>query len=71
MENLAGALRDPRVQVFEDVGIEFLPEGQTFVRNRIGCPELAKKDLGFIATKDLKQGQLELIEWRSRDKAQK
>ena len=37
----------------------------TLVRNRIGCPERAKEEIGFEAIVDLDSGLKELIEWRS------
>lgn len=40
----------------------------TLVRNRIGCPKLAKQDIGFEASIDLIDGLKELIEWRQNDK---
>lgn len=37
----------------------------TLVRNRIGCPEKAKKEIGFEAKYNLDEGLLKLIEWRT------
>jgi UDP-glucose 4-epimerase len=37
----------------------------TLVRNRIGCPERAKAEIGFHAKKDLREGLKALIEWRA------
>ena len=48
-----------------DVGISHEPEGQTFVKNRIGCPERAKKEIRFEAREPLRSGLRELIAWRS------
>lgn len=46
--------------------IKFKERSQaTFVRNRIGCPEKAKKDIGFEAQHDLDTGLMKLIEWRA------
>ena len=45
-------------------GIEFVPEGQTFVKNRIGCPARAQADLGFTAETGLEEGLSRLVEWR-------
>lgn len=45
-------------------GIEFVPEGQTFVKNRIGCPDQAQVDLGFRASIGLEEGLKHLIDWR-------
>jgi len=45
--------------------IQFAPRSQaTLVRNRIGSPVKAKKDLGFEAGIDLDEGLKRLIEWR-------
>ncbi len=51
-----------------DLGIEYKEAGQTFVTNRIGCPKLAKDDLGFDWTIDLEDGMRSLIEWRRKDR---
>lgn len=48
----------------------FEPSGQTFVTNRIGDPERAKKEIGFEYQDDLEQGLKELIAWRQSHKAQ-
>jgi UDP-glucose 4-epimerase len=47
-----------------DVGIRYEPEGQTFVKNRIGSTELAERDLGFRGGTDLEEGLRGLVEWR-------
>jgi UDP-glucose 4-epimerase len=47
-----------------DAKPEYLPSGLTFVTNRIGCPKLAEKDLGFKWSIDLEEGMKSLIEWR-------
>lgn len=47
--------------------IEYKEQGLTFVTNRIGCPELAKKDLGFEAKIGLEEGMKKLISWRRSD----
>ncbi len=44
--------------------IQYEPAGETFVTQRIGSPERAKRDLGFEATTDLTDGLLRLIAWR-------
>jgi UDP-glucose 4-epimerase len=36
----------------------------TFVTNRIGCPETARRVLGFTAEVELRQGLEQLIAWR-------
>ena len=50
-----------------DLGIEYLPAGQTFVTNRIGSVEAAERDLGFRWQVDLEEGMRRLIEWRRAD----
>ena len=47
-----------------DVGIRHEPEGMTFVKNRIGSPDLATADLGFRAAVDLDAGLRALVGWR-------
>lgn len=37
----------------------------TLVRNRIGCPERAAEEIGFVAETELDEGLLRLIEWRN------
>jgi UDP-glucose 4-epimerase len=44
--------------------IIYEPSGQTFVKNRVGCPKKAEKELGFVAKSDLRTGLKKLIEWR-------
>lgn len=52
------------------VGIEFEPEGLTFVKNRIGCPENANRDIGFKASVGLEKGLKDLIQWRDIHKSE-
>ena len=52
-----------------DLEAQFEPSGQTFVTKRIGCPEKAKRDLGYEWTVDLEEGMRRLIEWRRADRA--
>ena len=47
-----------------NLAIEYQPAGQTFVTNRVGSIEKAKKDIGFEWTVDLEEGMKKLIEWR-------
>jgi UDP-glucose 4-epimerase len=47
-----------------DFEIQFEPSGQTFVTNRIGSTEKARKSLGFEAKVDLREGLKRLIDWR-------
>ena len=45
--------------------INYAPRSQaTLVRNRIGSPVLAEKEIGFKSTIDLDDGLARLIEWR-------
>ncbi len=45
--------------------INYAPRSQaTLVRNRIGCPKRASKEIGFDAKLDLMEGLKRLIEWR-------
>lgn len=48
----------------KNVEIQYEPAGQTFVTNRIGSTEKAKRDLGFEAKVNLREGLTKLIEWR-------
>jgi UDP-glucose 4-epimerase len=47
------------------------PQGQTFVTHRVGSTEQAKKDLGFSANVDLREGLNKLIGWRTRSLGRK
>ena len=38
---------------------------RSFMKNRIGCIEKARKELGFVAEMPLEQGVRELIQWRN------
>ena len=40
-------------------------DARRLVQNRIGCPEKAKKDLGFIYKDSLREGLINLIDWRT------
>jgi UDP-glucose 4-epimerase len=51
--------------------IQYAPRSQaTLVRNRIGCPKRAKKEIGFDAAIGLKDGLKRLIEWRKQHQAE-
>lgn len=51
--------------------IKYAPRSQaTLVRNRIGSPHKASKEIGFTAHLDLRQGLEQLIEWRAGHKAE-
>lgn len=46
--------------------IEYVERSQaTFVRNRIGCPNRAREEIGFEAEISLERGLTELIAWRN------
>ena len=42
----------------------------TLVRNRIGDPTRARKEIGFVAAVDLREGLKRLIDWRASHKAE-
>lgn len=46
------------------LSVQYEPGGLTFVKNRIGCPKKAIKEIGFKAEVDLSDGLRQLIEWR-------
>lgn len=46
------------------VALRYEPAGETFVTNRIGCPEAARRDLGFTWSIGLEEGMRSLIDWR-------
>ncbi len=48
-----------------DLPIQYEPAGQTFVTNRVGDPEAARRDLGFEWRDELEDGLKKLIEWRA------
>ena len=51
--------------------IQYAPRSQaTLVRNRIGCPKKATKEIGFTAEIDLNEGIKRLIDWRASHKAE-
>jgi UDP-glucose 4-epimerase len=45
--------------------VRYVPEGPTFVTNRVGCTKSAERDLGFGWRIDLREGMRSLIEWRA------
>lgn len=51
-----------------DVGIRYEPAGPTFVKNRIGSPERAAREIGFEARVPLEDGLRNLIAWRDAHK---
>lgn len=52
-----------------DLEIQYEPAGQTFVTHRVGTTEKARKEIGFEAKTELKEGLQKLIEWREKHKA--
>ena len=49
--------------------IKYAPRSEaTFVKNRIGSPHKATKQIGFTSDIDLDEGLRRLIEWRAVDK---
>lgn len=44
---------------------EYVPEEQTFVTNRVGSTEKARRDLGFLASVELDEGLRSVLEWRN------
>lgn len=53
-----------------DLAIQYEPGGQTFVKNRVGCPRKAAAEIGFTAEVGLEEGLDRLIAWRSGHKAE-
>jgi UDP-glucose 4-epimerase len=51
-----------------DLKIQYEPEGTTFVKNRVGCPQKAETDIGFKAQVGLREGLKKLIDWRKNHK---
>jgi UDP-glucose 4-epimerase len=51
-----------------DLQIHYEPTGQTFVKNRVGCPEKAENGIRFKAHVELREGLQKLIEWRNNHK---
>jgi UDP-glucose 4-epimerase len=51
-----------------ELKVQYEPGGTTFVKNRVGSPETAKKEIGFEAKIDLVTGLQRLIEWRNNHK---
>mgnify|MGYP006418440185 CR=1 FL=1 len=50
--------------------VQFEPSGQTFVKNRVGCPHKSEQEIGFKYNTDLKRGLEELINWRNNHKSE-
>jgi len=52
-----------------DLEVQYLPEGLTFVKNRVGDPRRASEEIGFEASTDLRAGIEALVAWRAADMA--
>lgn len=52
-----------------DLAIEYAPEGQTFVTERIGSTRKASTEIGYEYEISLREGLQRLIEWRAAAKA--
>ena len=52
------------------LAVQYEPAGQTFVKNRIGCPKRALAEIGFKASTGLEDGLKRLIVWRDGHKAE-
>ena len=48
--------------------IDYRPNEQMFVTNRVGSTEKSERLLGFTATMPLKEGLRSVVEWRARDR---
>ncbi|MEA2358148.1 MAG: UDP-glucose 4-epimerase [Solirubrobacteraceae bacterium] len=48
-----------------DLQIEYVPQRLAFVDHRVGSTELAREELGFGATIELREGLRRVIEWRA------
>jgi UDP-glucose 4-epimerase len=51
-----------------DLSIDYRPNEQMFVTNRVGSTEKASRMIGFDATMPLDQGLRSVVEWRRRDR---
>jgi UDP-glucose 4-epimerase len=46
-----------------ELEIRFEPADRVFVTNRVGCPELAARDLGYRAEVALRDGLADVVRW--------
>lgn len=53
-----------------NVEIQYEPAGQTFVKNRIGCPDKAEKEINYKYAVELREGLEQLIQWRLQHKSE-
>jgi len=65
IKELCGILLD---MTGADLEILYESGGQTFVTNRVGCPEAAEKEIGFRFKTDIRKGMKKLIFWRNEHK---
>jgi UDP-glucose 4-epimerase len=54
-----------------ELEVEYLPQAQMFVTNRIGDTENATRDLGFTASVSLDEGLRSVIDWRRQDQLER
>ncbi len=59
-----------RLKGRQDLGIHYEPASSSFVTNRVGDTQAARKNLGFEWSIDLEEGMGSLIEWRDTHKAE-
>ena len=50
------------------LAIQYEPAGQTFVKNRIGCPVKAEQEIDYKYSIELREGLESLIKWRANHK---
>ncbi|RME05048.1 MAG: NAD-dependent epimerase/dehydratase family protein [Planctomycetota bacterium] len=53
-----------------NASIQYKKAGLTFVKNRVGCPKKAQRELGFRYSVPLPEGLKKLIQWRRQDQKQ-
>jgi UDP-glucose 4-epimerase len=53
-----------------NLSVQYEPAGQTFVKNRIGCPEKARSQIGYNYSIQLREGLEQLIQWRKQHKSE-
>jgi len=53
-----------------ELELQYEPAGLTFVKNRIGSPDKARDEIGFKTEMPLREGLVNLIEWRWNHKAE-
>ena len=48
-----------------DLEVQYEPAGTTFVKNRVGSTEKAKREIGFETSVTLEDGLKKVIQWRN------